>query len=201
MPEALNISSYPTIDVGNLDVAQDFVLFFDNDNPAASTTSEELLNKSTITKQPKYFLRTIYLDQEPRQSKLNFKTFLNHENLLHENSRFVCKIEFVVDFNKDYITESDGAAFYSKTLLLPDCYMYKDYGSSSVQISYLDYAAEIETEGSFNVTLSNIYYNNNYYALKSIITTTNDSIFFENLSYARNQHFDTRINFSFESYI
>jgi len=201
MPEALNISSYPTIDVENLDVSQDLVLFFNEDNPAASTTSQALLNKSTISKQPKYFLRTLYLDQEPRQSKLNFNTFLNQENLLNINSRFICKIEFIVDFNKDYITQSDGSAFYHKTLLLPNCYIYKDYGSSNVNINNLDSSGAIELNGSFNVILSRIYYNNNYYSLKSIISTSNDSIFFENISYVRNQHFDTRINFYFESYI
>lgn len=200
MPDALNISSYPTIDVENLDVSQDLVLFFNNNNPAAATTSQVLLNKSTISKQPKYFLRTIHFNQEPRQSKLNFKTFLNHENLLHTNSHFVCKIECVVNFDKDYIAASDGAAFYHKTLLLPDCYIYKDYGSSNINVSHLKYSNIIESNGSAGVTLSSIYYNNNNYNLKSIITTTNNSIFFENLSYTRNQHFDTRMNFTIESY-
>jgi hypothetical protein len=200
MPDALNIASYPTIDVENLDASQDLVLFFNNNNPAASTTSQTLLNKSTINKQPKYFLRTIHFNQEPRQSKLNFKTFLNHENLLYTNSRFVCKIECVVNFDKDYIAEADGAAFYHKTLLLPDCYIYKDYGSSNINVTNLKYSNIIESNGSAGVTLSSIYYNNNNYNLKSIITTTNNSIFFEHLSYTRNQHFDTRMNFTIESY-
>jgi len=199
MPDQLNISNYPTIDVENLNLSQDFVLFVNNDNPAASTTPQALLNKSIISKQPKYFSRTIHFNQEPRQSKINFKTFLNHENLLHINSRFVCKIEFIVNFDKDYIAESDGAAFYHKTLLLPDCYIYKDYGSSNISINHVEYSSTMETAGSTGATLSSIYYNNNNYNLKSIITTTNNSIFFENLSYTRNQHFDTRINFTIES--
>jgi len=200
MPDQLNISNYPTIDVENLDPVQDLVLFVNNDNPAASTTSQTLLNKSTISKQPKYFFRTIHFNQEPRQSKLNFKTFLNHENLLHINSRFVCKIEFIVNFDKDYIAESDGAAFYHKTLLLPDCYIYKDYGSNSVSVNNFKYSNTIETSGSTGMTLSSIHYNNNHYNLKSIISTTSNSIFFEHISYTLNQHFDTRINFTIESY-
>jgi hypothetical protein len=195
----MDISSYPTLDVENVDLDQDLVFISNAEYPSAKSTAQTLLSKTNISKQPSYFFRTVHLNVEPRQSKLNFFTFLNAENLLSTNCQFVCDVEFFVNLKQSFVAVGDGPLYDRKTILLPSLTLQKNFGESSISIQNYDSTNTLDIGGEYDITMSKIHYNNNNYNLKSVITTTVDSIRFDYISYTRNQIFDTRINFTFES--
>ena len=195
----MDISSYPTLDVENVDLDQDLVFISNAEYPSAKSTAQTLLSKTNISKQPSYFFRTVHLNVEPRQSKLNFFTFLNAENLLSTNCQFVCDVEFFVNFKQSFVSVGDGPLYDRKTILLPSLTLQKNFGESSISIQNYNTTNSIDVGSSSSIVMSKIHYNNNNYNLKSVITTTVDSIRFDYISYTRNQIFDTRINFTFQS--
>lgn len=197
----MNISSHSTLDVASLDAAQDLIFISNEQYPAAKSVAQTLLSKTSIPKQPSYFFRSVHLNVEPRQSKLNFLTSLNVANLLSTNSQFVCNVEFFVNFKQSFVTASDGPLYDRKTILLPSLTIHKNFGEQFISIRNYQYSNAIDIGSSENITMSKIHYNNNDYNLKSMLTTTVDSIRFDYISYTRNQIFDTRINFTFESTI
>lgn len=195
----MDISSYPTLDAENVDLDQDLVFISNAEYPSAKSTAQTLLSKTNISKQSSYFFRTVHLNVEPRQSKLNFFTFLNAENLLSTNCQFVCDVEFFVNLKQSFVAVGDGPLYDRKTILLPSLTLQKNFGESSISIQNYDSTNTLDIGGEYDITMSKIHYNNNDYNLKSVVTTTVDSIRFDYISYTRNQIFDTRINFTLES--
>ena len=197
----MDISSYPILDIENVDLHQDLVFISNVEYPSAKSSAQTLLSKTNISKRPSYFFRTVHLNVEPRQSRLNFFTFLNAGNLLSTNSGFVCEVEFFVDLKQPFVSVADGPLYDRKTILLPSLTLQKNFGESSISIQNYNTTDLIDVGGSSSIVMSKIHHNNNDYNLKSVITTGVDSIRFDYISYTRNQIFDTRINFTFESTI
>jgi len=195
----MDISSYPTLDVENVDLDQDLVFISNAEYPSAKSIVQTLLSKATTSKQSSYFLKTVHLNVEPRQSKLNFFTFLNDDNLLSTDCQFFCDVEFFVDLKQPFVSVGDGPLYDRKTIVLPSLTLQKNFGESSVSIQNYNTTNSIDVGSSSSIVMSKIHYNNNDYNLKSVITTTPDSIRFDYISYTRNQIFDTRINFTIES--
>ncbi len=195
----MDISSYPTLDVENVDLDQDLVFISNAEHPSAKSVVQTLLSKATTSKQSSYFLKTVHLNVEPRQSKLNFFTFLNDDNLLSTDCQFFCDVEFFVDLKQPFVSVGDGPLYDRKTIVLPSLTLQKNFGESSVSIQNYNTTNSIDVGSSSSIVMSKIHYNNNDYNLKSVITTTPDSIRFDYISYTRNQIFDTRINFTIES--
>jgi len=195
----MDISSYPTLDVENVDLDQDLVFVSNQEYPSAKSVAQTLLSKTNISKQPSYFFRTVHLNIEPRQSRINFLTFLHVENLLSTDCQFICDVEFFVNLKQSFVSTGDGPLYDRKTILLPSLVLQKNFGESSISIQNYDSTNIIDVGGEYGITMSKIHYNNNDYNLKSLITTTVDSIRFDYLSYTQNQIFDTRINFTFKS--
>lgn len=195
----MDISSYPTLDVENVDLDQDLVFISNAEYPSAKSIVRTLLSKAKTSKQSSYFLKTVHLNVEPRQSKLNFFTFLNDENLLSIDCQFFCDVEFFVDLKQPFVSVGDGPLYDRKTIVLPSLTLQKNFGESSVSIQNYNTTNSIDVGSSSSIVMSKIHYNNNDYSLKSVITTTPDSIRFDYISYTRNQIFDTRINFTIES--
>jgi len=195
----MDISSYPTLDVENVDLDQDLLFISNAEHPSAKSVVQTLLSKATTSKQSSYFLKTVHLNVEPRQSKLNFFTFLNDDNLLSTDCQFFCDVEFFVDLKQPFVSVGDGPLYDRKTIVLPSLTLQKNFGESSVSIQNYNTTNSIDVGSSSSIVMSKIHYNNNDYNLKSVITTTPDSIRFDYISYTRNQIFDTRINFTIES--
>ena len=195
----MDISSYPTLDVENVDLDQDLLFISNAEHPSAKSVVQTLLSKATTSKQSSYFLKTVHLNVEPRQSKLNSFTFLNDDNLLSTDCQFFCDVEFFVDLKQPFVSVGDGPLYDRKTIVLPSLTLQKNFGESSVSIQNYNTTNSIDVGSSSSIVMSKIHYNNNDYNLKSVITTTPDSIRFDYISYTRNQIFDTRINFTIES--
>tara|TARA_B100000035_G_scaffold219143_1_gene187998 strand:+ start:581 stop:1174 length:594 start_codon:yes stop_codon:yes gene_type:complete len=195
----MDISSYPTIDAQSIDLAQDLVFISNQENVAASSIAETLLEKRNISKKTSYYFRTVHLNVEPRQSKLNFLTSLNVANLLSSDSGFVCNVEFFVDLKQSFVSVGDGPLYDRKTVTLPSLTIQKNFGNKFISVRSSEYASSIDVGSSSDIAMSKIHYNNNDYNLRCLLSTTSDSIRFDYISYTRNQIFDTRINFTFES--
>jgi len=195
----MDISSYPTIDAQSINLTQDLVFISNQENVAASSIAETLLEKRNISKKTSHFFKTVHLNVEPRQTKLNFLTSLNVANLLSSNSEFVCDVEFFVDLKQSFVSVGDGPLYDRKTVTLPSLTMQKQFGNKFLSIRSSEYSSSIDVGSSGNIAMSKIHYNNNDYNLRCLLSTTLDSIRFEYISYTRNQIFDTRINFTFES--
>ena len=196
------ISQYPAINFNDLDQTQDLVVIANQDNEnGASATLESLLDLAAVKKEPSYHVETLYLDIQPRESRISFSSIFQKDGILAENSQFVAHIDFFVNLKKDFVSENDGPFYDRKTVMLPSLSMHKNFGEETIAVSNYQQDTIISNSDSVTLPMSTIHYNNNDYILQCYCTTSEDSISFEHVSYSRKQFFDTRINFSFESYI
>lgn len=198
----MDISQYPAINVNDLDASQDLIVISNEDNPdGASATLESLLDLATVKKEPHYHVETLYLDIEPRESRISVSSILEKDGLLAQDSQFVAHIDFFVNFKKDFVSENDGPFYDRKTVMLPSLTMHKNFGEETITVSNYQESIIFGNVDSRTLSMSTIHYNNNDYILQCYLRTFENFISFEHISYSRNQLFDTRINFSFESYI
>lgn len=198
----MDISQYPAINFNDLDASQDLIVISNEDNPdGASATLESLLDSATVKKEPYYHVEALHLDIESRKSRISFSSGFEKDGLLAQDSQFVAHIDFFVNFKKDFVSENDGPFYDRKTVMLPSLSMHKNFGEETITISNYQENFTFGNVMSDTLPMSTIHYNNNDYILQCYLRTLEDSISFDHISYSRNQLFDTRINFSFESYI
>lgn len=196
----MEISNYPTLSGSEVSPDQSLCLIADENGSFYSSGVDVLLGLRSFSKSPKYFVRSIHLDQEPRRKKLNFAASFNQDNLLSTDSKFLCKVDFFATLSSGFNYGSNSYLNQMKTCTLPSFYLSKNHGSGDLTVFNFNDKYSVNIGSSENVILSRIYANNQYYNIRSLISTTSDSINFSYISYTQAQIFDTRINFVIESY-
>lgn len=199
MPDSLNISQYDLLSPEDVDLSQDLVLLNNDESSTFSSTAQDLLNKSTVKNQERYFVKSTDLNIDSRSLSIDISSGLDLENLLDTNSEFTCKVNFICDFDKTG-GEASGMLGY-KMLKLPSFLIRKNIGSTELIFENYKSFSRAEIGSSSSEILSSIYYNNSAYNIRSFISSGVDFIRFDNICYSTKESFKTKINFIYTSLI